>query len=153
LVATLKRYPLLRGVLFDMPQTAERARDNLKREGLLARCSALGGNFFESVPAGADAYLMRHIIHDWNDEQSLTILRHCRKVMKPDGRLLLVEAVIPPGNERSWSKFLDLNMLVIPGGMERTEEQYRALFAKAGFELTRIVATTTEVSVIEGRPV
>lgn len=152
LIATLRRFPLLRGLLYDLPATAERARANIQKEGLLARCSALGGSFFESIPAGGDAYLMRHIIHDWDDEKSLTILRHIRKVIKPEGRLLLVEAVIPPGNDPSWSKFLDLNMLLIPGGKERTEGEYRDLFERAGFRLSRIVPTTTEMSVIEATP-
>ena len=95
---------------------------------------------------------MRHIIHDWYDEQCLTILRHIRKVIPKDGKLLLVESVIPPGNAPSFAKFLDLNMLVIPGGMERTEAQYRQLFADAGFRLARIVPTRLEPSVIEGEP-
>jgi len=153
LMATLQRYPLLRGILFDMPQTAERARRGFANSGMMARCSALGGSFFEFVPPGGDAYLMRHIIHDWTDEQSITILGNCRKAIKPEGRVLLVEAVIPPGNERSWSKFLDLNMMVIPGGMERTEEQFKSLFERSGFRLNRIVPTGTEVSVIEALPV
>ncbi|HZY85212.1 MAG TPA: methyltransferase, partial [Gemmataceae bacterium] len=103
-------------------------------------------------PAGGDAYLMLHIIHDWYDDQCLTILRNCRKAMTPDGKLLLIEAVIPPSNGPFSSKFLDLNMLVIPGGMERSEREYRELLAAAGFRLARVVPTATEVSVIEGVP-
>ena len=110
----------------------------------------VGGNFFESVPDGADAYLMRHIIHDWDDEKSLAILRNCHAVMPADGKLLLVESVIPPGNERFAGKFLDLVMLLIPGGKERTEAEYRALFDEAGFQLSRIVPTNTELSIVEG---
>lgn len=152
LTATLKRYPHLRGILFDLPHTVERAREQLIQQGMQARCSIKGGSFFEMVPEGGDAYLMRHIIHDWNDEQSITILKNIRRVIKPDGRVLLVEAVIPPGNEPSWSKFLDLNMMVIPGGMERNDAQYRSLFERSGFTLNRIVPTATEVSVIEALP-
>jgi hypothetical protein len=152
LSATLHRHPQLRGVLYDRPDVVERALPALKAAGLEERCRAVGGNFFESVPAGGDAYLLRHIIHDWYDEQALTILRNCRRVMPPHGKLLLVEAVIPPGNGPFWSKFLDLNMLVIPGGMERTEGEYRELLAGAGFRLTRVVPTASEVSVIEGTP-
>jgi hypothetical protein len=152
LTATLHRHAQLRGVLYDRPDVVERARPALKAAGLEERCRAVGGNFFESVPAGGDAYLLRHIIHDWYDEQCLTILRNCRKVMPPHGKLLLVEAVIPPGNGPFASKFLDLNMLVIPGGMERGEREYRELLAAAGFRLARVVPTATEVSVIEGVP-
>jgi hypothetical protein len=110
----------------------------------------VAGNFFEGVPAGADAYLMRHIIHDWDDEKSLAILRNCRRAMGQGGKLLLVEGVVTPGNEPSVSKFFDLAMMVLPGGMERTEEEYRQLLEAAGFRLTRIVPTRTWVSVIEG---
>jgi hypothetical protein len=140
----------MRGILFDLPHVAERARNNMDAAGLLQRCEIVGGNFFESVPAGADAYMMRHIIHDWDDEKSLAILRNCRAAMSDEGKLLVVESVIPPGNEPFGGKFLDLVMLLIPGGKERTEEEYRALFHQAGFELSRIVPTDGEISVIEG---
>jgi hypothetical protein len=152
LTAALHRHPKLRGILYDRPDVVERARPALKAAGLEERCQAVGGNFFEAVPAGGDAYLMRHIIHDWYDDQCLTLLRNCRKAMTPDGKLLLIEAVIPPSNGPFSSKFLDLNMLVIPGGMERSEREYRELLAAAGFRLARVVPTATEVSVIEGVP-
>jgi hypothetical protein len=152
LIATLERYPRLQGVLYDRPDVIERARANVHAAGLEQRCKLVGGSFFDHVPPGGDAYLMRHIIHDWNDEQALTILRHCRKAMRPAAKLLLVECVIPPGNEPFFGKWLDVNMLVIPGGQERTEQEYRELYKAAGFTLTRIVPTTTEVSVIEGVP-
>ncbi|HKM54973.1 MAG TPA: methyltransferase [Isosphaeraceae bacterium] len=93
---------------------------------------------------------MRHIIHDWDDEKSITILKNCRKAMGRNGKLLVVEGVVPPGNEPSVSKFFDLAMMVLPGGMERTEEEYRQLYQAAGFRLTRIVPTKTWISVIEG---
>ena len=102
------------------------------------------------IPEGADTYLMRHIIHDWDDEKSLTILRNCHAVLPADGKLLVVESVIPPGNQRFAGKFLDLVMLLIPGGKERTEAEYRVLFDEAGFELSRIVPTNTELSIVEG---
>lgn len=152
LVTTLERYPSLRGVVYDRPDVIERARVNIKAAGLENRCTLTGGNFFESVPAGGNAYLMRHIIHDWNDEQCRTILRHCRKVVPPSGRLLLIESVIPSGNEPSFAKLLDLTMLTIPGGMERTETEYRELLASAGFRLARVVPTTAHVDVIECVP-
>ena len=131
---------------------AARARDSIKQAGLAARCSALGGSFFESAPSGGDAYLMRHIIHDWDDNLCRQILQNVRQVIPATGRLLVVESVIPPGNEPAFGKLLDLTMLVLPGGMERTEEEFRALFASGGFTLSRIVPTKAEVSIIEGRP-
>jgi ubiquinone/menaquinone biosynthesis C-methylase UbiE len=152
LLATLQRHPSLRGVVYDRPDVIERAQANLKAAGLENRCSLTGGDFFESVPPGRDAYLMRHIIHDWNDDQCRTILRNCRKVVPPSGKLLLIESVIPPGNDPCFAKFLDLTMLVIPGGMERTEGEYRELLASAGFRLERIVPTASVIHVIESAP-
>jgi hypothetical protein len=149
--AVLKKHPAMRGVLFDLPGVAERARANVEVAGLVGRCQVVGGSFFESVPPGADAYLLRHIIHDWDDEKATTILRNVHRAMGTGGKLLVVESVIPPGNEPSFGKFLDLAMLVIPGGEERTEEEYRSLYQAAGFRLTRIVPTQAEVSVIEGQ--
>jgi O-methyltransferase domain/Dimerisation domain len=153
LTAVLKRNPALKGVLYDLPGVIERATKNIADVGLADRCRAVPGSFFEGVPPGGDAYMMRHIIHDWTDEQSLTILRHCRKAMPANGRLLVIEMVIEPGNAPDVAKFLDLNMLVLPGGRERTAAEYRDLYAKAGFRLERIVPTPAPVSVIEGRPV
>jgi hypothetical protein len=150
ITALLKKYPAMQGVLFDLPGVVERARTNIEAAGLESRCQVVPGNFFEAVPPGADAYLLRHIIHDWDDDKSLAILRNCRRAMGQGGRLLVVEGVVPPGNEPSVSKFFDLTMMVLPGGMERTEEEYRQLFEAAGFRLAKIVPTRTWVSVIEG---
>jgi hypothetical protein len=150
LIALLNKYPQMRGILFDLPGVAERARAEINAAGLSNRCQIVSGSFFESVPPGADVYLMRHIIHDWDDDKCATILRNIRKVMAPGGRVLVVENVIPPGNDPSFGKLLDLVMLVIPGGEERTAEEYRKLYQTAGFRLTRIVPTREEVSLIEG---
>jgi hypothetical protein len=147
----LEKHTNIKGILFDLPHVVDRAKERLSAAGLLDRCEVVGGNFFESVPAGADAYMMRHIIHDWDDEKSLTILRSCHAAMSAESKLLIVESVIPPGNEPFGGKLLDLVMLLIPGGKERTEEEYRALLDKAGFELSQIVPTSTEISVIEAR--
>lgn len=152
LTLVLKNYPKMKGILFDLSGVVERAKANIQEAGLTDRCQVLGGNFFETVPAGAEAYLMRHIIHDWDDAKATTILQNVRKVIGKEGRLLLVEGVIQPGNDPSFGKLLDLNMLVIPGGKERTEEEYRTLFKASGFNLTKIVETKAEVCVIEGRP-
>ncbi len=128
-----------------------RAKANLDAAGLSGRCKAIGGDFFQEVPAGADAYLMRHIIHDWDDEKSLRILRNIHRVLGRDGTLLVVESVIPPGNEPFFGKLLDLTMLTVPGGQERTEEEYRRLFEAGGIQLTRIVPTKDYVHVVEGK--
>lgn len=150
LIAILKKYPGMRGILFDLPHVVERARPEIEKAGLSERCQLASGDFFRSVPGGADAFIMRHIIHDWDDGKSLSILKNCQAVMSQGDKLLLVESVIPPGNEPFMGKFLDLAMMLIPGGKERTEDEYRELYEQAGFDLRRIVPTVTEVSVIEG---
>jgi hypothetical protein len=152
LIATLQRNAALRGVLYDRPDVVGRARETVRAAGLEGRCRLVGGNFFESVPEGGDAYLMRHIIHDWDDVRCQVILGHCRRAVGPGGRLLIVDTVIPPGNDPSFAKFLDVNMLVIPGGRERTEAQYRDLLGAAGFRLARVVPTRMEVDIIEAVP-
>jgi len=149
ILGILKEHSTMKGVLFDLPHVIERAKERIKSENLANRCDLVSGSFFESVPEGANAYMMRHIIHDWDDEKCLTILRNCHAAMSSDSRLLVVESVIPSGNEPFGGKFLDLVMLLIPGGRERTEEEYRVLFDNAGFELTQVVPTETEVSIIE----
>lgn len=148
LTAILKGKPQLRGVLADLPHVAEGARPRFKTEGLADRCEIAAGSFFESVPAG-DTYVLKWIIHDWDDQQSAAILKNCRSAMATNGRVLLVEAVIQPGMATSFSKYMDLNMLVMTGGRERTEAEYRALLDSAGLRLTRIIPTRTEMSVIE----
>jgi hypothetical protein len=150
LTSVLQRYPSMRGILFDLPGVIDRARANIESAGLTGRCQLFAGDFFTSVAGGADVYLMRHIIHDWDDERSLRILRNVHAALPDCGRVLVVESVIEPGNAPSFGKLLDLTMLVIPGGKERTEEEYRALFTAAGFRLARIVPTSAGVSVIEG---
>ena len=153
LCEVLTRTPGLSGMLCDQPDVLERAKPQLAASGVADRIRTIPTNFFEEVPAGADAYLMRHIIHDWTDEQSVQILRNVRAAIGDDGRLLLVESVIEPGNDPSFGKMLDLNMLVVPGGKERTEQQYRELFSASDFRLERIVPTESGVSVIEAHPV
>ena len=149
LMAVLRQYPQARGVLFDLPHVIERASQHVAAAGLTERCELLTGDFFSAIPTGADLYMFRHIIHDWNDEQSVRILANCRQALAPDGKILLLESVIEPGNARSFGKWLDLTMLVIPGGKERTEQEYRHLLAQAGLRLLRIVRTRSEISLIE----
>lgn len=153
MVETLQRYRAMKGVLYDLPHAIGHARGNIGKFGLENRCRLESGDFFAGIPAGADAYLMRHIVHDWSDEDTVRILRNCRKAIAPTGKLLIVEAVIPEGNGYSIAKEMDITMVLYPGGEERTEQEYRTLFAQSGFELTRIVPTASMVSVVEGRPV
>jgi hypothetical protein len=149
LAAILKANPHLQGVLFDLPFVIENAGELLESEGVAARTEKVSGDFFESVPAGADAYLMKHIIHDWNDEQSVKILQNIRRAMNDDGKVLIVEMVVPQGNEPSPAKGLDIVMLTIEGGKERTAEEYRELLTAAGLSLSRIAPTRSPYSIIE----
>lgn len=151
LIATiLKVNPTLQGTLFDQPAVIEGAKHLIEAAGVGERCEIIAGDFFESVPSGGDTYILKHIIHDWDDERAIAILKNCHRAMLDNAKLLVVEQVIPPGNEPFFGKFLDLNMLVMcSGGCERTEDEYRVLFEAAGFQLTQIVPTSN-VSVIEG---
>ena len=148
LIAILRRHPQMRGVLFDLPRVVERAGPGIESAGLSERCRLVGGSFLEAVPGGGDAYLLRHVLHDWRDEDAAVILRHCRNAMQPGGKVLVVEIVVPAGNDPSFAKWMDL-MMVTYGGKERSEKQYRKLFAQAGLQLTRIIPTTAGISVIE----
>ena len=152
LAAILARHPEPRGVLFDMPHIVGGAPSLLKARGVDNRVTIEAGDFFKGVPAGGDAYLLSHVIHDWNEDQCLTILGHCRKAMKPDGKLLIVEMVLPAGDTPHPGKLLDMVMLVVPGGQERTEAEYTPLLAKAGFRVTRVIPTDSAVSVVEAVP-
>ena len=157
LAGILRGHPTLRGLLFDLPHVVERARPMLEAAGLSERCDVQGGDFFERAPAGADIYMLGHIIHDWDDARAGRILDNFRRAMSSGARLLLVEYVLPDvdelvgrrGVEGNW---LDLHMMVAAGGLERTEAEYRRLFAAHGFRLTRVVPTAGDVSVIEGVP-
>lgn len=152
LTAILQRYPRMKGILFDVDHVIEGAKAKIAAQGLSDRCSTESGDFFRAVPAGGDAYLMKHIIHDWYDDKAATILRNIRAVLPQEGRLILLESVIPPGNEPAFGKILDLEMLVMPGGKERTEAEFRQLFDTSGFTLTRIVPTKSPLCVIEAKP-
>jgi hypothetical protein len=146
--AILQRHPGVRATVFDLPHVVERAHAAAEPT-IRERCEFVAGSLFDSVPAGADAYLLSRVIHDWDDDDSATILTNCRRAMRSDSRLLVVERVVPPGNEPHDSKFMDLNMLVITGGRERTAEEYRTLFERSGLQLHRIIDTGSAVSVLE----
>jgi SAM-dependent methyltransferase len=149
LAATLQRHPTIRGILFDLPHVVDRAKPNVHQHGVADRCQFVGGDFFQKIDVQADAIMMRHIIHDWDDEKCVAILKNCRAALKPGGKVLVVESVVPPGNEPGFVKWLDLTMLVIPEGKERTADEYRGLFAAAGLQLNRIVRTAGELDVLE----
>jgi O-methyltransferase domain len=153
LAAILKQAPTLRGTLFDMPHVIEGAKKAGILENFANRCTLEAGSFLESVPAGADAYIMKFIIHDWYDPECIKILSNCRKGIRPGGRLLVVDQVVPARNEPGVAKLMDLEMLVLPGGMERTEKEFRELLAASGFRLERIIPTPALQSIIEGVPV
>lgn len=150
LAAILQKYPQMHGVVFDAPHVAAAAENLLTAQGVADRCTAVGGSFFETAPVGGDAYILKHIIHDWSDNECITILKHCHSAMADDGKVLIAEMVIPEPNIPFPGKNLDLEMLLFMTGCERTAEEYRALLDRAGFTLTRIVPTPSPYSVIEG---
>jgi hypothetical protein len=152
LAAILSKYPQPRGLLYDLPHVIKDAPAFLATKGVAGRVKTEGGSFFERVPSGGDAYVLSHIIHDWSEEQCLTILGNCRKAMKPGAKLLLVEMVLPEGNEPHPGKMLDMVMLTIPGGEERTPAEYRELLGKAGFRMNRVVPTASAVGIVEAEP-
>lgn len=152
LAAVLEQTPNARGVLFDLPSVIAGAGAPLEVAGVSARCERQGGSFFESVPAGGDAYLLKSIIHDWDDEQSVQILRTVRAAIAPGGKLLLFELVLPEGAPAHLGMLVDLEMLVTAGGMERTASEYAALLSKANFGLTRVIPTAGPMSIVEAAP-
>jgi hypothetical protein len=138
--------------LFDQPHVVA-AGAQLAMAGVAERCTTVGGDFFVEVPAGGDAYVLAQILHDWDDERSVAILRQCRRAMPAHGKLLVVDLVLPPGEEPFFGKWLDLHMLVLLGARERTSTEYDALFRTAGFALARVVPTAAGPSIVEAVPV
>jgi hypothetical protein len=149
LAAILTRHEGTRGVLFDLPHVVTDAPALLAAKGISDRVTVEVGDFFKTVWAGGDAYVLSHILHDWSEDQCLTILAHVRKAIKSGGRLLIVEMVVPAGDTPHTGKMLDMGMLVVTGGQERTEAQYALLLSKVGFHLTRVVPTNWAVSIVE----
>ena len=152
ITSLLKSNPAMKGVLFDAPQVIEGARARIEAAGLAERCETVAGDFFKAVPEGGDAYIMKWITHDWDDERAITILKNCRNQMPANGRLILVDCVVPETDEPHFSKFIDLNMLVMTGGKERTEKEFEELLAAAGFKLLRVIPTELPTSIVEGAP-
>jgi len=152
LTTVVAKHTHTRGILFDLPHVTREAPALIEARGLADRITVETGSFFDSVPRGGSAYMLSHVIHDWSEAQCLTILENCRRAMDTNGRLLMIEMVLPPGDTPHPGKLLDMMMLLAPGGQERTEEEYRALLHQAGFRLTRTVPTQSAVSVVEAVP-
>lgn len=148
----LARNAAMRGILFDLPVVADAARAMLERRGLADRCEVISGSFFKSVPAGADLYLLSHVLHDWPEEQCDTILRNVRRAIPSSGRLLVIEPLLTSGNDSDVAKLLDVIALAITGGRHRTLEEHRQLLGRNGFRLTGAMATAAAVSIIESEP-
>ena len=153
LTTILKAHSQLHGILFDQPQVVEGARSHIASEGLTLRCDTVGGDFFQTAPPGGDAYILKSIIHDWDDEHSISVLKNCRQAMTKDARLLLVETVVPSTGEPHYAKYNDLEMLVVLGSQERTVEEYVALFKQTQLELVEVVPTQGPLSIVEAVPV
>ena len=141
------------GILFEQPTTAVLARKYLHDSRVARRSQVIEGDFFESVPSGCDAYILAHVLHDWNDTQCISILRNCRRAIALDGRLLIVEAVLPPGNLPHHGKMMDLLMLTVTGGKERTAPEFAGLLAAADFAISQVVETSTHQSIVEASPI
>lgn len=152
LAAILRTCPGARGVLYDLPAVVAGA-DIVRDEGLGGRCEVHGGDCFQSVPEGGDAYILKGVIHDWSDDDALRILKNCRRAMKPNGRLLIMEMVLEPPSQAPPGDFMDLLMLALTGGRERTEADFRMLLEKASLSMREIVRTELPLSIIESQPV
>jgi hypothetical protein len=154
LAAILHDHATARGVLFDLPHVVSGAQEYLAVAGVADRCDRTGGDFFAAVPDGGDAYVLSQILHDWDDDRCVGILTRCRRAMPRHGKLLVVEIVLPPGDEPCFGKWLDVHMLAMTGGgRERTAAEYGALFAAAGLALVRVIPTPVEPSVVEAVPI
>jgi len=153
LTTVLGAYPGPDGVLFDLPHVVRDAPTLIRERGVADRVTIEAGSFFERVPKGGDAYLLSHVIHDWSDDQCLTILGNCRREMTPDSHLHVIEMLLPSDGQAHPGKMLDLMMLVGPGGKERTEQEYAALLRSADLRLTRVVPTASAVSIVEAAPI
>jgi hypothetical protein len=149
LTTVLASHPGPRGTLFDLPHNQAGAAELIQSRGMADRVTFCPGSFFESIPGGCDLYMLSHVIHDWSEEQCLTILGNCHRAMSAGSRLLIVEMVLPEGNAFHPGKALDITMLTLAGGQERSEPEYRALLEKANFQLTRVIPTSSPLSIVE----
>lgn len=146
----LEANPAMQGIVADLPSVIEKAREFIRDRGMEDRCQAVECDFFENIPPGSDAYLLSNILHDWSDERCRRILANCHMAMQARAKLLIIEMVVPPGNEPSMAKLLDLEMFVITGGRERTAVEFKDLLESSGFKLSRIIPTEENICIIEG---
>jgi len=153
IAAILKRYLQVQGVLTDLPAVANEAKAFIKSEGLDDRCEIIGGDYFESIPSGGDIYILKSVIEDQQDDGAVDLLKNCRRAMGNHARLLIVDSIMPPHGSPSPANVFDVHMMVMAGGLLRTEEGFGALFEKAGFKVNRVLPTKSELSIIEGVPV
>ncbi len=152
LAAILKAHHSPRGVLYDQPQVVAHP-DYLTKAGVVDRCDIIGGNFFDSVPAGGDLYLLKRVLHDWPDDICEGILSRCRAAVARGGRVAVVDAVVPPGNQPHLSKDVDLLMMVLLDGRERTESEFGDLLKRSGLKMTRVIPTPSLLSIVEAEPI
>jgi hypothetical protein len=151
LALILEKNPTLIGILFDVPPVIARAHADrhVTAKGIAERCTLVGGDMFASVPRGGDAYIMKYILHNWDDERCVKILTNCRDAMNAKGRILVADPVVPPGDKPDWGKLLDIQMMVVVPGKERTKEEFAALFKHASLKLTRVIKTNCPLSLVE----
>ncbi len=150
MIEVLKANFSLKGVVADLPAVIPGAEKNIRERGLQERCRTVPCDFFREVPGGMDAYMLSHILHDWPDEKCRVILENCYRAMEPGTKLLVVEMMVPPGNTPSVAKLLDLEMMVVTGGRERTEEEFKELLETTGFRFSRTFPTGESIFIIEG---
>jgi hypothetical protein len=152
LASILATRPQMRGTIFDLPHVISGAPATLHRAGVADRCETIAGSFFETIPGGADAYVLKSVLHDWSDEDCIKILKNCHGAMPAHGWLLVIELDLPPGNEPHFGKYVDMNILLqTEGGYQRSEEDHQSLFAASGFRLSRVVPTSSAFSVTEAK--
>lgn len=147
----LRANPTVHGILFDQDQVVQGAAGVLETDGVLERCKLVGGSFFDSVPTGGDLYVLSHVVHDWEDDQAVKILKVCRRAMHRDDTLLIVERVLDPNQPELQDTLADIHMMVMPGGRERTRPEFEKILGMAGFELHQVIATQSPVAIIESK--
>lgn len=153
MIEILRVYPHIKGIIAELPGMIPKICQTIKTSQLESQIKAVECDFFESIPKGSDSYLLSHILHDWPDDECITILKNCRKAIPESGKLLIIESIIPQGNEFSIGKLLDLEVLLMGGGRERTAEEFNKLFHDSGFRLSSILSTRENISILEGRPI
>ena len=151
-LAILGKYPDMKGKVVDLPYIEAQAKQTIQAAGAAGRCAFEAADFFQAVPKGADLQILKFILHDWTDEECVRILTRCREALAPGGRILLVEMLVPEEIRPDFVMLMDLNMLVMTGGRERTAKEFEKVLADAGFAATRVIPTGSPFSLIESRP-